>query len=75
MQFAIHAADLLVALKLISSEPEAGEHGHKNQAVPQLQPPTDGIQEHGGRNLPPPTFNAKHLVEGGDILSRSGVEG
>src|ERR1700722_6389590 len=43
-QIVVNMAELPVALQLIRGEAETCEHDDENQAIPNLQPPFDGVE-------------------------------
>jgi hypothetical protein len=45
-QFVVGPAKLFRALQFVSRDPEPGEHSKKQQAVPELQSPPDGLENH-----------------------------
>ena len=61
IQFIIYPAHLPAPFKLIRGEPKAREHDHQDEAVPDLQPPLDGFENHfwGTSNIQHPTSNAQ----------------
>jgi hypothetical protein len=55
LQLVINPAHLPAPFELIRGEPKAREHDHQNEAIPELQPPLDGLGDHFGK-----TFNIQH---------------
>src|SRR5688572_2583353 len=47
LQFFVELAELIGALKLINRHTEAAQHTQEQKREPELQPPTDGMGEHG----------------------------
>ena len=54
-QIRIQPRHLSPALKLIRRETEARQHGHEDEAIPDLQPPLNGFENHfwGGTGVTP----------------------
>ena len=46
LQLLVNPFELVGALQLIRSQPEACQHDHEQQSVPELQTPADGVEEH-----------------------------
>ncbi len=44
MQFIIYPTQLPSAFKLVCRETKSRQHEHKNQTIPDLQPPFDGVE-------------------------------
>ena len=51
MQFIINAAQQPSALQLIRGDTESDQHRDKDEAVPELQPPFDGFEDHFSGNI------------------------
>jgi hypothetical protein len=45
IQFLVHALELSGSLQPPGREPEARQHRHEEQSVPELQPPADGVEK------------------------------
>jgi hypothetical protein len=66
LQFFVNAPELPSALELIRREPKSREHHHEDEAIPDLQSPADGFEDHARfskkrRNNQQPTSNERRI--------------
>jgi hypothetical protein len=74
LQFIINLAHLPTPFELVGGEAKAREHDHQDEAVPDLQTPADGFEDHLSGNIQHPTSNIERPMNPASGHSMLGVE-